>query len=234
MYRMTSNRRVLAHALVVLAGSVLGIIACSSDDKPPGLGSGSSASSTSSGSTGSTGSTTSSGALTDAGDEGGSSSTSSSSSSGTADAAPETPCVGDDPVKKDGGTLPSSCPGSATCSARCTKIAKNFRVGLAQTAIDCFTSLPSCDDTPKVFRCISTMLSVACTDPTATDFCKPLVTACDPNAGTGSGSVDIGGCASLVTALSADGRATFKTCMEDKIAAGTCPEQVGDCFAAVE
>lgn len=234
MSSMTSNRRVFARTALVLFASALCILACSSDDRPVGAVTGTTTSSTSSGSTGSS---SSSGSATDGGGDGSLSDASSSgSSSGTPDATVEagTPCVGDVPITKDGGTLPSSCPDSASCSARCTKIAQNFRIGLAQSGIACLRGLSSCDDTPAVFRCLTAMIGLACTDSTATTFCSPLVTACDPNAGGEGSLISTESCASFVSALTPEGRATFKTCMDGKIGAGTCATDVGDCFAALQ
>lgn len=230
MSSMTSNRRLIARTALVLFASALCILACSSDDRPVGAVTGTT--STSSGSTG-TGSSSSSGSATDGGGDG---SLSDASSSGTLDAAEEagTPCVGDVPITKDGGTLPSSCPDSPSCSARCTKIAKNFRVGLAQSGVACLRGLSTCDDIPAVLRCLTAMIGLACTDSTATTFCSPLVTACDPNAGGDGSLISTESCASFVSALTPDGRATFKTCMDDKIGAGTCATDVGDCFAALQ
>ena len=96
-------------------------------------------------------------------------------------------------------------------------------------AIDCVLALPSCDNANDVRLCVDRAMARACDDPTANTYCASFVTACDPNAGKPGSSISQDGCVILSNGLAATGHADFKTCIDAKIAAGTCPLGVVDC-----
>lgn len=234
MVVMTSKRRVLSHGALFVAGCVVATVACSSDDRPPGVGT--SSSSSSSGQTSSTSGSSSSSSSSGSGGDGGSSSSSSSAGGPVdsgADTGPTFLCAADTPKTTDAGAaLPTSCPGTP-CADTCTKAAQNYRVGVAQTAIACLSKLGTCSGAP-VINCNVAAIDATCADPTAKTFCTSLVSACDPNAGQPGSVITEEDCERFVSALSATGRTTFRTCLETKTSAGTCAVEADQCFATVQ
>ncbi len=218
---MCRTRPSVASLLIVgLMITTAGVAACSSDRPPPASGSGAS----SSGSVGS-----SSGGPSDAGGDAlSSSSGGDASSDGGADAG-VIPCYGDAPLTTDGGAAPLDCAGSPTCAAHCTRIRDNYRVAVAQAAIQCILKLPSCTSLTDVRACTDLGIGNACAVGTSAAYCTPLVTSCDPAAGQPGSNIDQAGCERFAHALSPAGRTTFSTCIQSKVTAGTCPVEVITC-----
>lgn len=232
MVVMTSKRRVLSHGALFVAGSVLTILACSSDDRPPGVGTSASSSSSGSQSSTSGSSSSSSGGAGDGGSSSSSSSAGGPVDSG-ADTGPTFQCAGDTPKTADGGApLPTSCLGTP-CADACTKAAQNYRVGVAQAAVACLSKLATCSGA-SVLNCNVAAMDATCSDPTAKTFCTPLVSACDPSAGQPGSIITQEDCERFASALGAAGRATFRTCLETKTSAGTCALEADLCFATVQ
>lgn len=144
-------------------------------------------------------------------------------------------CLGEAPLTLDGGdggdggAAPTACPSSPTCSAHCADIATNYKLGIAQFAIQCVQALPSCTDPVGVRNCVDLAMGAACVDSTSTAYCQPLVAACDPMAGGSGSNIDQAGCERFGHALAPAGRAAFSACLTSKIEAGTCPVEVIDC-----
>jgi hypothetical protein len=111
----------------------------------------------------------------------------------------------------------------------CANIVAHFKRGLAQYAVGCLLELPSCSNELDVNLCIDNALLRSCPDTTSAAYCTPLVTACDPNAGEAGSLIDQPGCESVAHGLSAGGRDVFAACIESKVNAGTCPNDVRLC-----
>lgn len=232
MRSVVARRLVLLGAVAFVALDVL-LVACS-DELPPGAGSSSGdspidasrpeAAPTNEG--GSFGGDASDGGTVP--DDGGG-----GTDTGAVDTGPPFTCIDDRPLVVDGGTAPSSCPGSASCSGYCDRIRMNYKLGVAQDAIQCLVALPSCANQAQVLGCVDRAVDKACTDGTTKGYCTPLVTACDPNAGQPGSNIDQAGCEALAKGLGDAGRGTFATCVDGKTDAGTCPNEVGVCSEAV-
>ena len=146
-----------------------------------------------------------------------------------ADVADATSCLGEDLVPgepADGGIV---CPSSGPCSTACSRLAAHYKAGVAQAAASCIMALPSCTDALDVVPCVDKALADACSDPTSPNYCAPLVTACDPDAGGFGSIITQEGCESFANGLSDAGRAVFAACIQDKISSGTCAVEVGSC-----
>lgn len=135
-------------------------------------------------------------------------------------------CLGDSPPGDgDAGT----CPASGPCSEPCGHILTNYKGGVARAALECIAALPSCENAADVVPCVDLALARACLDPTASAYCMPLVTACDPNAGDAGSMISQSGCELFANGLSSAGRSAFRACIDGKIAQSTCPTEVGLC-----
>jgi hypothetical protein len=152
-----------------------------------------------------------------------------SSQSPDTDAEVEDPnCLDDKVATIDGGD--GTCPTSGPCSAACADMFGHFKVGVAMFAASCIAKIgASCDPLLNVIPCVDQAIERACKDPSSTAYCTPLVTSCDPDAGLFGNAITQDGCEEFASAFSSAGRATFKACIEDKIAAGTCEREVVTC-----
>jgi hypothetical protein len=217
--RRTTKTAWLAIAIGTSALSIL-VISCS-DDKPPG----------------SSGSTT---GLPQT--EGGASSSGSLSDGGLSDGAQRDgepnipiddasilPCLDDNAVTIDGGAGPMACPSPASCTANCASIKDHYKLGIAQTAIDCISKLANCTNQGQVRNCVDRALGRACKDTSSAGYCTPLVTSCDPMAGQPGSNIDQEGCMRFANGLTASGRSAFSACIQSKVSAGTCPTEVITC-----
>ncbi|MBX3261163.1 MAG: hypothetical protein KIS78_19305 [Labilithrix sp.] len=204
---------VLAGALLALAGATA---ACSTS-KPPGADFG--------------------GGGTDTGPPGSGASDDASDDAGAEDAgAPDAPpdagdaaCLGDDLEPDDAGTKAIDCPETGPCSEACARVVSHYRPGVAQYAARCAAALPSCESPFDMIPCVDQAVARACSEPTSSAYCKALVSACDPDAGGPMSGISEQGCVMLANGLGAAGRATFKACLDDKIASGTCAQEVVAC-----
>jgi len=141
------------------------------------------------------------------------------------DASP--PCLDE---RLDGGPEPSTkCPKTGPCAAACERLVPRYKAGVATAAATCIANLRSCTSAAEVLPCVDLALGRACADPTATPYCTPLVTACDPNAGGVGSVISQDGCVSFASGMSPSGRAAFASCIQSKIASGTCAKDVGSC-----
>lgn len=130
----------------------------------------------------------------------------------------------------DGGPEPSTkCPKTGPCAAACERLVPRYKAGVATAAATCIANLRSCTSAAEVLPCVDLALGRACADPTATPYCTPLVTACDPNAGGVGSVISQDGCVSFASGMSPSGRAAFASCIQSKIASGTCAKDVGSC-----
>lgn len=214
------------HAMLLLAivgGSAESVVACSSE-RPEASGG------TTRGPDGSTGDGA---VLADSGSDG----------DGGADAAGDGPrfsddgaCLDDKPAPTiDGGFKGGDeagvpvCPTTGTCASYCDDVVAHYKLGVAQVAVTCILALPSCSNLLDVNLCVDTALGESCKDTTSSGYCTPLVKACDPNAGGAGSLIDELGCESFANGLSASGRSAFSTCIQSKIEAGTCPNDVRLC-----
>jgi hypothetical protein len=161
----------------------------------------------------------------------------------SADAADDRPsfsddgaCLNDKPAPTiDGGFKGGDeagvpiCPTTGTCVTYCNDIVAHFKLGIAQVAVTCILQLPSCSNVLDVNLCVDNALGASCKDTTSPGYCTPLVKPCDPNAGGMGSLIDEVGCESFANGLNAAGRSTLSTCIQSKIEAGTCPNDVVQC-----
>ncbi|MBX3200955.1 MAG: hypothetical protein KF894_22640 [Labilithrix sp.] len=146
------------------------------------------------------------------------------------DATPDAgPCVRDDLAPDDAGAKEIVCPTTGPCAEACDRVVARYRPGVAQVAARCVAALPSCESPLDVIPCVDQAVASACADPSSTAYCKPLVSACDPDAGGPMSAISEQGCVMLANGLSDAGRAAFKSCLDDKIASGTCAMEVIEC-----
>jgi hypothetical protein len=144
-----------------------------------------------------------------------------------ADAGDASACLDE---RLDGGPEPSTkCPKTGPCAVACERLVPRYKAGVATAAATCIANLRSCTSAPEVLPCVDLALGRACADPTAAPYCTPLVTACDPNAGGVGSIISQSGCESFAIGMSASGRAAFASCIQSKIASGTCAKDVGSC-----
>lgn len=144
-------------------------------------------------------------------------------------------CVDDGDLRVDGGaSAPLACADIASCSGLCERVATRFKRGVAQAAIACLRDLGACGDANAARSCVARALGRACADTTAAGYCRPLVTACDPNAGGAGSNISQADCERFASSLSASGRNTLKICMDAQVSGGTCASDVVDCFRALE
>lgn len=142
----------------------------------------------------------------------------------TRDAADAKPCLGD---TADGGAPASKCPTTGACAASCARVANHYRAGVAEAAIACVNK--SCTSVASLSLCVDSALAEACPEGTAASYCRPLVTACDPDAGGIGSTISQEGCESFANGLSAAGRSVFASCLQAKITAGTCARENAAC-----
>ncbi|MBX3214125.1 MAG: hypothetical protein KF850_18975 [Labilithrix sp.] len=146
------------------------------------------------------------------------------------DATPDAgPCVRDDLAPDDAGAKEIVCPTTGPCSEACDRVVAHYRPGVAQVAARCVAALPSCESPLDVIPCVDQAVASACADPSSPTYCKPLVSACDPDAGGPMSAISEEGCVMLANGLSDAGRAAFQSCLDDKIASGTCALEVVEC-----
>jgi hypothetical protein len=147
------------------------------------------------------------------------------------DAFPPFQCLDDKPAPVDAGVDAgsASCPPSGSCAVPCAHVLDHYKLGVRQVAIRCINKLPSCDNANDVRTCVDDALLATCADPTSPSYCAGLVTQCDPNAGKPGSNIDEAGCESFANGLSASGRTSFSDCINQKVAAGTCPMEVVTC-----
>ncbi len=209
--------------LGLVGGSAESVIACSSDDGPRAGG----------GTKDGGGSTTDADVRSD----------SASDRDGSADAKDDQPLLSDDgsclndkaAPTIDGGFTGGDdagvpiCSTLGTCVTYCNDIVAHYKLGLAQVAVTCLRKLPSCSDVVDVSLCVDTALGQACKDTTSAAYCTPLVKPCDPNAGGFGSLIDQPGCESFGNGLNASGRTALSDCIQSKIEAGTCPNDVRLC-----
>ena len=218
------------HAILLLGivgGSAESVLACSSE-KPPASGGGGAAG-------GGNGPTTHGNLADSSGDQ--------DSGADAADAADDRPrisdegsCLDDKPAPTvDGGFKGGNeagvpiCPTTGTCVTYCDDIVAHYKLGIAQVAVTCLLKLPSCSNLVDVNLCVDKALGESCKDTTSPGYCASLVKPCDPNAGQLGSLIDEPGCESIANGLNASGRSTFSMCIQSKIAAGTCPNEVRLC-----
>jgi len=216
--------------LGIVGGSAESVIACSSEGRPPPAGGGTG---TGSGTGGGDGSTTDADTLRD----------SAADRDGSADATDDRPlfsddgaCLDDKPAPTidggftggDDGGVPI-CPTTGTCVTYCNDVVAHYKLGIAQVAVMCIRKLPSCSDVADVSLCVDNALGASCKDMSSPAYCTPLVKPCDPNAGGLGSLIDEPGCESFGNGLSAAGRSALSACIQSKIDAGTCPNDVRLC-----
>lgn len=143
------------------------------------------------------------------------------------EAEPDFQCLGD-AAAPDAESLPTSCP-SSPCSARCTKIAASYRLGIAQSAVACIAGLASCDHY-DARNCVGAVLERVCIDDSYQTTCTDLMTACAPTLDDPEKSAAIDSCMDILSALSNDGRAAWTSCIQQKTMAGTCATESSLCF----
>lgn len=209
--------------LGLVGGSAQSVIACSSDDKPRAV----------------VVTRDGGGSTTDADVR----SDSAADVDGSADAQDERPLFSDDgsclndkaAPTIDGGFTGGDdagvpiCGTTGTCVTYCNNIVAHYKLGVAQVAVTCLRDLPSCSDVLDVNLCVDRALGQACKDTTSPAYCTPLVKPCDPNAGGFGSLIDQAGCESFANGLSASGRTALSDCIQSKIDAGTCPNDVRLC-----
>lgn len=203
------RRRVVRYGLALVA--LVASAACASENPPV------------------SGSTSTSGTRNDAGASPSTSAPPTGGSDGSAptdggDAGDGGTCLGDAP---DGGA--AVCPSAGPCGEPCARILVHYKGAVARAAVECIGTLPSCENAADVIPCVDQALARACPDSTAPSFCGPLVTTCDPEAGDAGTMISQQGCELFANGLSSAGRAVLQACFEEKIAAGTCPTEVGAC-----
>lgn len=215
-------------SLVALGFGVLGwtTTGCSSDDAPAGAVSGSSGS-------------PAGGAVRS---DGGADALANDASLDTSDAGDgggdggTKRCLGDTVVTADGGDGGNDagidCASNATCSASCTRVLENYRVGVASEAAACIAAVPSCagPGTLDVVLCVDNALARACPDPATVAFCAPLLTGCGWDPIDGGGPFTKVGCEAFASGLSAAGRDAFAAC----ITGGTPGQCTSDIIACVD
>jgi len=216
--------------LGLVGGSAESIVACSSSEKPaPSGGGGGGGVGGGSGD----GSTTDADALRDGAPD----------QYSSADAADDRPlfsddgaCLDDKPAPTiDGGFTGGDdagvpiCATTGTCVTYCDDIVAHYKLGVAQVAVTCLRKLPSCSDVVDVSLCVDNALGESCKDMTSPAYCTPLVKPCDPNAGGAGSLIDEPGCESFGNGLNASGRSALSACIQSKIDAGTCPNDVRLC-----
>lgn len=233
MKRMTIARvrRIFVPALLVLTGAEVVLFGCSSSDRPAGAldtnnegsidASASPTKDAGAGADGSTPSTNDDGAAAEASTADGSDIT---DTGAPTDAPTESrasfTCLDDSPAP-DGGSLPTTCPGSTGCSAYCDKISANFKHGVAQTIVECMTSQASCDVFAAA-NCISQTNERVCVDDASTAQCTTLVTACTPGIQDPDKSAAVSNCVTAMSALSSTGQGVYTSCVQSKTSGGTC------------
>ena len=121
------------------------------------------------------------------------------------------------------------CPTTGTCVGNCNDVVARYKLGVAQVAVTCMRQLPDCSNVLDVRLCVENALAAACQDTTAPGACAPLVLPCDPKAGMFGSLIDENGCEGLVRGLNPTGRGVLTTCVQNKIDAGTCPNEVDQC-----
>lgn len=199
---------------VAVAGAVLeGLIACSSSSHPDSAQTGADSSPVSPGTPG----TPADASTKDAGDAG----PDASDGASTAIDAQSPPCLGDTTLNLEGGT---PCSGT-DCSAVCSNIFAHYRQGVAEHAAACISKLSSCTDPTVAFACVDDALARACAVSSATSYCTPLVKSCDPTEFT----ITQSGCEIFATGMNEAGRDIFGGCIQAKVDAGTCPDEVAEC-----
>lgn len=125
------------------------------------------------------------------------------------------------------------CPTTGACATYCNDVVAHYKLGLAQVIVTCLRKLPSCSQLLDVQLCVDNALAEACKDPTATNACTPLVLPCDPNAGGFGSAIDQPGCELYMRGLNPNGRGVLSSCIQNKIDAGTCKNEVDQCTSQI-
>lgn len=121
------------------------------------------------------------------------------------------------------------CPKTGNCVTYCNDIVAHYKLGVAQVAVTCMRQLPDCSQALDVRLCVQNAGMAACQDTTAPGACTPLVLPCDPNAGGIGSLIDQSGCEAIMRGLSSTGRGVLASCIQGKIDAGTCANEVTEC-----
>ena len=132
------------------------------------------------------------------------------------------PCLGDNPASPDGGAADCAANG---CTTSCANVEAHYRGGVADFAVRCLAGLPSCADPSNVIACVELARARSCTAAGSAAFCMPRVVACDPQ----GFAISEQGCESFAQAMTDAGRAVFADCIDTKVDAGTCADEVGEC-----
>ncbi len=214
--------------LGILGGAAESVVACSSSDRPAASGG------TSGGIGGGVDASTTDGA--GLGDSSGDRDISVDAADDRPQFSDDGACLNDKPAPTiDGGFKGGDeagvpiCPTTGTCATYCDDIVAHYKLGIAQVAVTCILALPSCSNVLDVNLCVDNALGESCKDMTSPGYCTPLVKPCDPNAGGAGSLIDEPGCEVFANGLNASGRNTLSTCIQSKIDAGTCPNDVRLC-----
>jgi len=150
-------------------------------------------------------------------------------------------CLNDKPAPTiDGGFAGGDdagipiCPATGTCATYCNDIVAHYKLGVAQVAVTCMRQLPDCSQVLDVRLCVQNALMAACQDTTAPGACAPLVLPCDPNAGGLGSLIDQNGCEAFMRGLNPTGRGALASCIQGKIDAGTCANEVTQCTDQIQ
>lgn len=129
----------------------------------------------------------------------------------------------------------ASATADATCTTQCAGYIPNYKKGVARAIADCILALPSCEGgstNAGVANCVQISLAKACPDPSAASFCKPLVTQCAADGGTGA--LDQTECQDLAVGLSDAGRVEFTSCVTEGMSGAYCIADPTFCIDAIE
>jgi hypothetical protein len=67
------------------------------------------------------------------------------------------------------------------CMGKCSSIRSFYKPRLAEMAIDCLMSLPTCESSVTALNCLYDALDAACPDASADAYCTSLVAGCPPS-----------------------------------------------------
>lgn len=126
------------------------------------------------------------------------------------------------------------CPTTGACVTYCNDIVAHYKLGVAQVAVTCMRQLPDCSKVLDVRLCVENALAEACQDTTTPGACAPLVLPCDPNAGGLGSLIDENGCEAFMRGLNPTGRGALASCIQGRIDAGTCANEVTQCTDQIQ
>lgn len=141
-----------------------------------------------------------------------------------ADAGPGFECLDDKPAPADAGANDADCTKNG-CTSVCNDVTAHFKLGVAQVAMACIAKLPNCTTPSDAIPCLDYAMARACADPVSPGYCTPLAKPCDPE----GNMITESACETFANGMTDAGRATFASCIQSEIEAGTCQDQVGTC-----